>query len=179
MYISTVQLCLVAVDRHYGSEMRLSRPVIMYAYLASPSRRISALWSTYSTISSSSVMRQIRRIRRSLDAESAKTLVHAFITSRIDGCNTVLDGSPRTITDRCRDVGSSLCRFSGVVLCGVSGLTWVVRGPNTWDAAGGHGPGDVRDGCLTMTDGLVSIGDCVVQLSLARAWSLPAGPLRV
>jgi len=153
--------------------------VIMYAYLASPSRRISALWSTYSTISSSSVMRQIRRIRRSLDAESAKTLVHAFITSRIDGCNTVLDGSPRTITDRCRDVGSSLCRFSGVVLCGVSGLTWVVRGPNTWDAAGGHGPGDVRDGCLTMTDGLVSIGDCVVQLSLARAWSLPAGPLRV
>jgi len=33
----------VAVDRHYGSEMRPSRPVIMYAYLASPSRRISAL----------------------------------------------------------------------------------------------------------------------------------------
>jgi len=43
---------------------------------------------------------QIRRIRRSLDAESAKTLVHAFITSRIDGCNTVLAGSPRTITDK-------------------------------------------------------------------------------
>jgi len=37
-------------------------------------------------------LRQIRRIRRSLDAESAKTLVHAFITSRIDGCNTVLPG---------------------------------------------------------------------------------------
>ena len=32
----------IAVDRHYGLEMRLSRPVIMYAYLASPSRRISA-----------------------------------------------------------------------------------------------------------------------------------------
>ena len=45
-------------------------------------------------------LRQIRRIRRSLDAESAKTLVHAFITSRIDGCNNVLAGSPRTITDR-------------------------------------------------------------------------------
>ena len=43
---------------------------------------------------------KIRRIRRSLDAESAKTLVHAFITSRIDSCNTVLAGSPRTITDR-------------------------------------------------------------------------------
>ena len=66
-----------------------------------PSRRISALWSTY-TISSSCLywLRQIRRIRRSLDAESAKTLVYAFITSRIDGCNTVLAGSPKTITDR-------------------------------------------------------------------------------
>jgi len=44
------------------------------------------------TISSSCFywLRQIRRIRRSLDAESAKTLVHAFITSRIDGCNIVL-----------------------------------------------------------------------------------------
>ena len=53
------------------------------------------------TISSSCFywLRQIRRIRRSLDAESAKTLVHAFITSRIDGCNTVLAGSPRTIID--------------------------------------------------------------------------------
>ena len=29
LVLSTVQLCLVAVDRHYGSEMRLSRPVIM------------------------------------------------------------------------------------------------------------------------------------------------------
>jgi len=47
LILSTVQLCLVAVDRHYGSEMRLSRPVIMYAYLAPPSRRISALWSTW------------------------------------------------------------------------------------------------------------------------------------
>ena len=33
---------------------------------------------------------QVRRTRRSLDAESPKTLVHAFITLRIDGCNTVL-----------------------------------------------------------------------------------------
>ena len=45
-------------------------------------------------------LRQIRRIRRSLDAESAKTLCAAFITSRIDGCKTVLTRSPRTITDR-------------------------------------------------------------------------------
>jgi len=61
-------------------------------------------WSAIVNSSISSLcfywLHQIRKIRRSLDAESAKTLVHAFITSRIEGCNTVLAGSPRTITDR-------------------------------------------------------------------------------
>jgi len=32
-------------------------------------------------------LRQLRRVRRLLDIESAKTTVHAFITSRVDGCN--------------------------------------------------------------------------------------------
>ena len=49
-------------------------------------------------------LRQIRRIRRSLDTESTKTLVHAFIASRVDYCNTVLAGSPRFITDRLQRV---------------------------------------------------------------------------
>jgi len=35
-------------------------------------------------------LRQLRRSRRSLDAESAVTLVHAFVASRIDYCNAVL-----------------------------------------------------------------------------------------
>jgi len=34
-------------------------------------------------------LRQLRCIRRSLDEESAATLVHAFVTSRIDYCNAV------------------------------------------------------------------------------------------
>ena len=29
-------------------------------------------------------LRQLKRVRRSLDAESMKTLVHAFVTSRVD-----------------------------------------------------------------------------------------------
>ena len=32
---------------------------------------------------------QLRRIRKSLDRESATTLVHAFVTSRVDYCNAV------------------------------------------------------------------------------------------
>ena len=35
-------------------------------------------------------LRQIRRVRQSLDVGSAKTLVQAFVTSRVDYCNAVL-----------------------------------------------------------------------------------------
>jgi len=44
-------------------------------------------------------LRQVRRVRQSLDAESAATLVHAFVTSRVDYCNAILAGSPKVTTD--------------------------------------------------------------------------------
>ena len=34
-------------------------------------------------------LRQFRRVRRSLDDDAMKTLVHAFITSRVDGCRRI------------------------------------------------------------------------------------------
>jgi len=43
---------------------------------------------------------QIRRVLQSLNAESAATLVHAFVTSRVDHCNAVLAGSPKVTTDK-------------------------------------------------------------------------------
>ena len=45
-------------------------------------------------------LRQLRRIRKSLDYGSAATLVHAFVTSRVDYCNAVYAGAPKTITDK-------------------------------------------------------------------------------
>ena len=45
-------------------------------------------------------LRQIRRVRQSLDVGSAKTLVQAFVISRVDYCNAVLAESPRVITDK-------------------------------------------------------------------------------
>jgi len=57
-----------------------------------------------STVSSSSFywLRQLRcsRSRCSLDAASTATLVHAFVSSRIDYCNAVLAGSPKVTMDR-------------------------------------------------------------------------------
>ena len=44
-------------------------------------------------------LRQLRRVRRSLDANSTKTLEHAFVTSWVDYCNAVFARWPKYITD--------------------------------------------------------------------------------
>ena len=55
-------------------------------------------------------LRQIHRIRRSLDTESATTLLHTFIASRVNYCNTVLAGSPRFITNWLQHVLNAAAR---------------------------------------------------------------------
>ena len=61
-------------------------------------------------------LRQLRRVRRSLDIESVKTLVHAFVTPPVDYCNSVLALSPMTITDKLQRV-----------LCTSDHCDWEVR----------------------------------------------------
>jgi len=66
--------------------------------------------------------RQLRRVRRPLDDESTKTLVHAFVTARVDYCNVVLAGTPTSVTDRLQRVltplhASSVERASTTVDC--------------------------------------------------------------
>ena len=52
-------------------------------------------------------LRQLRRVRRSLDDESAATLVYAFVTSRRDYYNSLLAGAPNTVTDKLQRVMNS------------------------------------------------------------------------
>ena len=54
--------------------------------------------------------RQLRRIRRSFDADSAATLVHAFVTSRVDYCKAILAAAPKTTTDRLQRVLNAAAR---------------------------------------------------------------------
>jgi len=59
-------------------------------------------------------LHQLRRVRRSLDTDSIKTLVHAFAVSRVDYCNAVFAGSPRYITDKLQCVlNAAACLVTG------------------------------------------------------------------
>jgi len=49
-------------------------------------------------------LHQLRRVRKSLDGGSAATLVHAFVTSRIDYCNALYAGAPKMVTDKLQRV---------------------------------------------------------------------------
>ena len=55
-------------------------------------------------------LRQLRRVRRSLDSESAATFVHAFVTSRVDQCNAVLAGATKSVTDTLQRVMNAVAR---------------------------------------------------------------------
>ena len=49
-------------------------------------------------------LRQLRRVRRSLDRDSATTSVHAFVTSRIDYDNSLFANAPKIWTDKLQQV---------------------------------------------------------------------------
>ena len=53
---------------------------------------------------------QLRHVRRSLDSESAATLVHAFVTSHVDQCNAVLAGATTSVTDTLQRVMNAAAR---------------------------------------------------------------------
>ena len=51
-------------------------------------------------------------IRPSLDAESTATLVRAFVTARIDYCNSVLASTLKALTDKLRRVLNASARVT-------------------------------------------------------------------
>ena len=56
-------------------------------------------------------LRQLRHVRRLLNIESVKTLLHAFVTSRVDYCNSVLFSTPKKIMDKLQHVQNDTARL--------------------------------------------------------------------
>ena len=55
-------------------------------------------------------LHQLRRVRRSLDTESAATLVHASVTSNVDYYNLLLAGCSKTVTDKLQRIMNAATR---------------------------------------------------------------------
>ena len=53
----------------------------------------------------------IREIRRSLTSDSTKTLVNAFVNSRLDNCNSLLYGAGEGLMDRLQRVQNAAARL--------------------------------------------------------------------
>jgi hypothetical protein len=56
-------------------------------------------------------LRQLRCIRRLLSTEAALTLVHAFVTSRVDYCNLVFSGCPEYSLNNLQSIRNAAARL--------------------------------------------------------------------
>jgi len=68
----------------------------------------------------------------SLDDESAKTLVHAFVTAQVDWCSMVLAGASRSVTDRLQRVFNAVLHASSVERWNVQVQLWTVTAATYW-----------------------------------------------
>jgi len=55
-------------------------------------------------------LRQLLHCRHSLDTQSAPTLVHLFVSSRVDYCKALLAGAPKVTTDKLQRVMNAAAR---------------------------------------------------------------------
>ena len=59
-------------------------------------------------------IRNIAKIRKYIDAESAKIVVHALVTAKLDSCNSLMYGLPQHLISRLQSIQNTAAR---VVTC--------------------------------------------------------------
>ena len=67
-------------------------------------------------------LRNIFKIRKFLSYDTCKTLIHAFVSTRIDYCNSLLYGQPKCILKRLQSVLNSAARLILTLLVDMSML---------------------------------------------------------
>ena len=56
-------------------------------------------------------LRRLRSVRRCLTRSAAETLVHAFVTSRLDYCNSIYAGCPNKVLDKLQLIQNAAARI--------------------------------------------------------------------
>ena len=105
-------------------------------FLSALSKRFQWLWTRQLATSVSAKcfyqLRQLRRVRRSLDHDSATILVHTFVTSRIDYGNSLFANAPKMWTDKLQRVMNAAARVISGTRKFDRGLTRFVRDDLHW-----------------------------------------------
>jgi len=104
--VHSLNYCDLIIGRRYSPSLR-PRAVAWSNYSADLSldRHVSVV-----SLASFYWLWQLRRVRRSLDNELAAILVYIFVTSRVDYCNLLLAGAPKSVTDKLQWVMSAVAR---------------------------------------------------------------------
>ena len=85
------------------------------------------------SIISTSSFYWLRQLQRSLDMESAATLVHSFVASRVDYCNTLLAGVPKVTINKLQECWTNVTarEVSGMHKFD-RGLSWLLHTDLHW-----------------------------------------------
>ena len=89
--------------------MLIQKPKILVSYLTIPEK-----WTAISATFCRSAyfhLRNIRSIRRYLSKVSTEQLIHAFVSTRLDGCNSLLYGLPASSIHKLQRVQNAAARI--------------------------------------------------------------------
>lgn len=87
--------------------------VVLDSHLTMSAHVSSVCWSAYC------FLRQLRPVARSLSVDAAKTVVHAFISSHLDYCNSLVYGITDNLLRRLQSVQNAAARLvTGTRRCG-------------------------------------------------------------
>jgi len=76
-------------------------------------------------------LKQLGRVQKSISRDNMKTLLHAFVSSRLDYCNSLLAGQPTCLLDRLQVVQNAAARmYAGLSRC--RSVTEVLRDDLHW-----------------------------------------------
>jgi len=131
---NTTFRCWIAMLRSCISAQILWLPAITYGCSESLFRPTCVSRSMCLKTCSASFhwLHQLRRVRKSLDDGSAATFVHAFVTSRVDYCNALYAGAPKTVTDKLQRVLNAAARVASGTRKFDHGLTTLLHDEVHW-----------------------------------------------
>ena len=75
---------------------------------------------------------QLQRVRRSLDAEAASTLIHSFVSSWVDYCNYLMTGTHKKLTEKLQRVMNIAAHILTQTKKYVKGLTRILHDELHW-----------------------------------------------